>query len=311
MKNSLFLTLDLNDFKAGGARRAKFVADLRTAMMDTGFFFLRNHGISSELLDGFRILSKTFFDLPEVRKKKYERIKLKHQVGYTPIGLEKGEFADEPDIKEFFQLGDRKDVPFVHEVKDFTPWLFKIFENFRGTFVELLRAVALSLNLKEEFLVNREGNSIVRAIHYIPTENPNRNDNGPVKGGNIGGMCASQHTDINLLTLLHALTKGLELWYKGEYVPVTIPDPGVIIVNCGDMLEHLTAGEYKSGLHQVVCEPNKDRYSLPFFGHPKEDTSLVPLDQFLLVDAEEKLRKYPYKTAGEYLDVRLKQIGLI
>lgn len=304
------MTLDLNDFKAGGANRAQFIADFRKAMMDTGFFFLRNHGISSELLDGFRMLSKGFFELPDVRKKNYERIKLKHQVGYTPVGVEKGEFADEPDVKEFFQLGDRKDVPYVTEIRDFTPWLSKIFENFRVTFIELLRVVALSLDLEEEYFVKREGNSIVRAIHYLPTENPNRNDNGPVRGGNIGGMCASQHTDINLLTLLHALTKGLELWYRGKYVPVTIPDPGVIIVNCGDMLEHLTAGEYKSGLHQVVCEPNKHRYSLPFFGHPKEDTSLVPLDKFLTTDAEEKLNKYPHKTAGEFLNMRLEQIGL-
>lgn len=310
MEKNLFTTLDLNDFKAGGDRKAQFVVDFKTAMMDTGFFFLRNHGVSPELLDGFRMLSEGFFSLSDNLKKNYERKKLQHQVGYTPVGLEKGEFAYEPDLKEFFQLGDRKDVPFVTEIRDFKPWLEKIFQNFKVTFVELLRVVALSLSLDEEYFVKNEGNSIVRAIHYLPTENPNRNDNGAVKGGNIGGMCASQHTDINMLTLLHALTKGLELWYEGKYVPITIPDHGVIIVNCGDMLEHLTAGEYKSGLHQVVCEPNKHRYSIPFFGHLKPETSLRPLTQFLTFDAEKKLQDFPYNTAGEYLDVRLKQIGL-
>lgn len=56
-------------------------------------------------------------------------------------------------------------------------------------------------------------------------------------------------------------------------------------------------------MHRVVCEPNIERWSVPFFGHVTPQTSIVPING-------KNLERYPYKIAGEYLQARLEQIGL-
>jgi isopenicillin N synthase-like dioxygenase len=49
------------------------------------------------------------------------------------------------------------------------------------------------------------------------------------------------------------------------------------------------------------------RYSVPFFLHPKSDMDLTCLES--CIDAEHP-KKYSDLTAGEYLDERLREIGL-
>ena len=74
----------------------------------------------------------------------------------------------------------------------------------------------------------------------------------------------------------------------------------------------LTNQELKSTTHRVVNPPKdqwgKPRFSMPFFCHPVSDMSLAALPQ--CVPAGEK-PKEPATTAGEYLEERLRQIGLI
>jgi isopenicillin N synthase-like dioxygenase len=73
------------------------------------------------------------------------------------------------------------------------------------------------------------------------------------------------------------------------------------------MLWHLTGGVYKSGLHRVVCEPNKDRFSCPFFGHRIDSASIAPLKKFRgLYDP----KKFPWDNEGEFLRHRLEEINL-
>ena len=123
---------------------------------------------------------------------------------------------------------------------------------------------------------------------------------------------AEQHEDINLITLLvGASADGLQILSNGgEWVPVTsLPDQ--IVVNVGDMLQRLTNNRLKSTTHRVVNPPRESwgspRFSIPFFLHPKSDVSLRCLDS-CVDDAHPKA--YEDTTAGEYLDERLREIGL-
>jgi isopenicillin N synthase-like dioxygenase len=54
-------------------------------------------------------------------------------------------------------------------------------------------------------------------------------------------------------------------------------------------------------------EMNKSRYSVPFFLHPKSGMDLTCLPS--CIDAEHP-KAYSDMTAGEYLDERLREIGL-
>ena len=77
------------------------------------------------------------------------------------------------------------------------------------------------------------------------------------------------------------------------------------------MLQRLTNNRLKSTTHRVVNPPremwNTSRYSIPFFLHPKSAMKLDALES--CVTANNPLAYEPI-TAGEYLDERLREIGL-
>ena len=167
----------------------------------------------------------------------------------------------------------------------------------------MLQAIALYLGLNENyfdyFVYN--GNSILRSIHYPPiTTEP------------VSAIRAEQHEDINLITLLvGASADGLEILSKqNEWFPVTSL-PEQIVVNVGDMLQRLTNNKLCSTTHRVVNPARKfwhtSRFSIPFFLHPKTSMSLRCLDN--CIDSMHP-KLYDDISAGEYLDERLREIGL-
>ena len=188
-------------------------------------------------------------------------------------------------------------------MKGFDETLYKAYRAFEKSGKYLLQAIALYLGLDENYFDDyvEEGNSIVRAIHYPPiTIEPK------------SAIRAEQHEDINLITLLvGASAGGLEILTKqNEWVPVTsLPDQ--IVVNVGDMLQRLTNNKLKSTTHRVVNPPRElwhtSRFSIPFFLHPKSAMDLSALES--CVD-EKHPKIFEDITAGEYLDERLKEIGL-
>ena len=147
----------------------------------------------------------------------------------------------------------------------------------------------------------REGNSILRAIHYPPiTSEPKT------------AIRAEQHEDINLITLLvGASAGGLQILdLKNQWLDI-VPGEDEIVVNVGDMLQRLTNNYLKSTTHRVVNPPREEwhrpRLSIPFFLHPKSEMDLTCLPE--TVTAERPLAYEPI-TAGEYLNERLREIGL-
>ena len=77
---------------------------------------------------------------------------------------------------------------------------------------------------------------------------------------------AGAHTDFGFITLLLQDSQSSLQVYNaetGEWVGV-LPVPGAYVVNVGDMLSMLTAGMYKSALHEAVNTSGTDRYPCPF-----------------------------------------------
>jgi isopenicillin N synthase-like dioxygenase len=307
--------VDLSTFTNGSeSDRKAFVYELGRAYEDVGFVAVKNHGIPDELIDELYRYVKEFFSLPLPIKKNYEKPELAGQRGYTSFGKEHAKGSTAPDLKEFYQYGQtvEDDDPVaveypanvsVNEVPQLTPTLFRAYRHFEKSGRALLKAIALYLGLDENyfepFVVN--GNSILRAIHYPPiTQEPS------------SAIRAEQHEDINLITLLvGASAEGLQILTKqNEWVGVTAL-PGQIVVNVGDMLQRLTNNRLRSTTHRVVNPPREhwgtSRFSIPFFLHPKSSMSLACLDN--CIDADHP-KAYEDATAGEYLDERLREIGL-
>ncbi len=307
--------VDLSDFLSGDEKRkTAFVQSLGKAYEDVGFVAVKNHGISNELIADLYKYVQQFFSLPIDKKKHYEKPELAGQRGYTSFGKEHAKDSEAPDLKEFFQFGQtvedndpvKSEYPeniTVNEVPQFTPTFFKAYRAFEKSGAALLRAIALYLNLNENYFDNQihNGNSILRAIHYPPImQEPN------------SAIRAEQHEDINLITLLvGASADGLQiLTNQNEWVGVTSL-PEQIVVNVGDMLQRLTNNKLKSTTHRVVNPPramwHTSRFSIPFFLHPKSEMSLACLES--CVDKNHP-KAYPDATAGEYLNERLREIGL-
>lgn len=308
-------SVDLREFTQGNEEeRKKFVQELGLAYETVGFVAVKNHGISEDIVKSLYDLSKSFFELDTAKKRSYEIEGLAGQRGYTSFGKEQAKGYDSPDLKEFFQYGQnvedgdsiKKEYPDnvkVTDVQGFDETFYKAYKQFEVSGGHLLRAIALYLNLEESYFEKHihNGNSILRAIHYPPiTQEPK------------SAIRAEQHEDINLITLLvGASADGLQVLNKnGEWISVTAL-PEQIVVNVGDMLQRLTNNKLKSTTHRVVNPPREmwgtSRYSIPFFLHPRSEMRLDCLPSCV---TEENPMLYEPISAGEYLDERLREIGL-
>lgn len=310
--------LDLTNYVDGTPEeRRKFSDDIGKAFTETGFVTISNHGVSPELISDLYAQVKAFFSLPEEIKLKYEIPDLAGQRGYTPKGRETAKNARAPDLKEFWQRGQTvidgdpvgEQYPgnvLVEELPDFNEVTYEVYRRLEHAGRHLLKAIAVYLGLEEGYFEDKvhNGNSILRAIHYFPIDDPDSLPEDAVRAG--------AHEDINLITLLiGASADGLEvLTRSGEWYPVKA-EVEDIVVNVGDMLQRLTNNKLKSTTHRVVNPPRSmmrtSRYSVPFFLHPRVTMDLSCLD--ICVDAGHP-RAYPDITAGEYLDERLREIGL-
>ena len=307
-------TVDLADFLSGDEQKKKnFVAALGKAYEEVGFVGVKNHGLTDALIEDLYSYVQQFFSLPLTQKKQYEKEELAGQRGYTSFGKEHAKGSDAPDLKEFYQYGQVPRDNFseeeyppnveVDEVNGFNTTFDNAYRSFEKSGKAMLQAIALYLGLDEFYFDDyvHNGNSILRAIHYPPiTSEPK------------SAIRAEQHEDINLITLLiGASADGLEILNNNnEWVPVTSL-PEQIVVNVGDMLQRLTNNKLKSTTHRVV-NPKREfwhtsRFSIPFFLHPKSSMSLECLASCI---DEQHPKKYEDATAGEYLDERLREIGL-
>ena len=307
--------VNLADFLSGDPQlKQAFVNQLGKAYEDVGFVAVKNHGISDELIADLYKYVQQFFSLSSDAKRKYEIPGLAGQRGYTSFGKEHAKGSDAPDLKEFFQFGQivedndpiKSEYPDNVQVGDlsaFNTTFTKAYRAFEKSGKALLQAIAIYLGLDEHYFDSHihNGNSILRAIHYPPIMQEPKS-----------AIRAEQHEDINLITLLvGASADGLQILTKqNDWVPVTSL-PEQIVVNVGDMLQRLTNNKLKSTTHRVVNPPKEmwgtSRFSIPFFLHPKSEMSLACLES--CIDASHP-KAFPDATAGEYLDERLREIGL-
>jgi len=310
--------LDLDTYVNGNAeQRKKFSDEIGKAFNETGFVTITNHGLSKELIDDLYKQVKILFALPDAIKEKYEIPELSGQRGYTSKGKETAKGFKVPDLKEFWQIGQtvtdgdpvKEEYPdnvIVAELPEFNAVTLEVYKKLETAGKSILKAIAIYLGLDEDYFDEHvhNGNSILRTLHYFGIEDPDSLPPDAVRAG--------AHEDINLITLLiGASADGLELLTR-EYTWFPVKAHGEdVVVNVGDMLQRLTNGKLKSTTHRVVNPPRElmknSRFSVPFFLHPRSDMDLTSLPS--TVNAEHP-KQFTDMTAGEYLDERLREIGL-
>ena len=308
-------SVDLADFTEGNKEtKAAFVKELGKAFEEIGFVAVKNHGLSDALCAELYAQVKGFFTLSKEEKEAYEIEGLAGQRGYVSFGKEHAKNKNEGDLKEFWHFGQtvedndpiKEEYPDnvqVNELPKFNAVGREVYQKLEITGRDMLRAIALHLNLDENYFDAKihNGNSILRPIHYPPITHEPKD-----------AVRAAEHEDINLITLLMgASADGLQVLNKsGEWISVTaLPDQ--IVVNVGDMLQRLTNNKLKSTTHRVVNPPREkwgtSRYSIPFFLHPRSEVSLNCLPSCI---SESNPKNFSDITAGEYLEQRIIELGL-
>ena len=292
-----------------------FAEKLGRSFEDYGFAIIADHGIPEDLIHRAEEKAKAFFALPDDVKRKYLIEGSGGARGYTPFGIETAKGARAHDLKEFWHVGrdlapghpfhdHMPDNVWPSEVPSFKDTFQELYASFDKAGLQLLKAIARFLEIDEDYFIDtvRDGNSVMRLLHYPPIE------------GEPGShVRAGAHEDINTITLLlGAEEAGLELQTKdGRWIPVS-PKPGELVVNIGDMLQRLTNGQLRSTSHRVVNPPRErwghSRYSMPFFLHFRSDFLIEALPGTVPVGEQPK---WPPITANDYLQERLREIKLV
>ena len=309
-------SLDLRDFLSEDTKRKEeFVQSIGRAFQEIGFCAVKGHLLSDDLVERLYSQIKLFFDLPYEVKAKYEFPQYSGQRGYVSFGKESAKGSKHGDLKEYWHFGqyieeEEKEkynyFPNIHveELSEFNEVGREVYSTLEETAKHILRALALYLNIKEDYFDQyiKNGNSILRPIHYPPIlEDPKE------------AVRASAHGDINLITLLMgAHGKGLQVQHSnGEWIDA-MASKDELMINIGDMLSRHTNNLLKSTVHRVVNPDRellkKSRYSIPFFMHPVSEMKLNVLESCI---SEEYPKSFDDITAGEFLNERLVELGLL
>src|SRR5580698_299806 len=200
--------LDLGRLDAGEARRSAFLAELRAASRDVGFFYLTGHGVDPDLLRDLLGLSRRFFALPVADKLAVEMVNSPHFRGYNRVAWELTRGA--PDWREQIDIGaERPALPrepgepawtrlqgpnqWPAALPELRPLVLRWQKAAMEVLARLMRAFALALGQAEdtlEPLYGDEPHHLVKLIRYPGRDTPESEQ----------GVGA--HKDAGLLTLL-------------------------------------------------------------------------------------------------------------
>lgn len=279
----------------GAVPVVNLLADDAATTMDSGlrqfgFFYLKNHGVSQELIDEQFRQSHALFALPEDIKRSMAFVP--HlDIGYQGSGDqaldESSKFKDTKEgylmtnnavMQADFELdpadplqGSTLHLPPVTLLPKYEATLRKYAAAMTSTNHKLNKLLfqALGLSEKDRLQIAKQPFTVVKQLRYQPD--------------GAGGTNASErlgagaHTDWGSFTILATdQTPGLQVELDGEWINVP-PLEGCLIVNAGDQINFWTSGMYKSGNHRVQTISSKPRYSTAFFTYFDYHAMVVPI----------------------------------
>lgn len=277
--------IDISRFRAPGTDRAIFLAELRDAAHEVGFFYVTGHGVPASLQAEILGAAQDFFALPEERRLEIENLNSPQFRGYTrtgteytagsadwreqiDIGPEREALDVGPDDPDYLRLVGPNQWPAAQpELRDIVlRWQAEALRVSR----EVLRALAAALGQDEGYFdqwFDDEAAVHVKVVHYPP------------RVAQDADQGVGAHKDYGYLALLQQDgIGGLQVRREdGEWIDAS-PVPGAFVFNIGEMLEIATQGYLKATHHRVVSpQPGVHRYSIPFFLGPRLDAVVKPL----------------------------------
>jgi len=289
-------------FSGSHAERAALVQEIRTACLETGFFYIHNTCVEDSVIQQTLAVMKSFFDLPDESPVKQD-IHNKHvngEKGWTPIFEEPAYQKDTVAHLESFDISQELTTEQCEEV-GVDPNIWPDLPGFRDTVLKYNEQVALLGRAISEVLSEILGadrnfisdNSGIKAPRTMRLLHYPEND-APADDRNVG---IAAHTDFECFTIMNQTAPGLELTnVNGQWCEAP-SDIGSFTIILGDMTERFSNGWLKATGHRVVNTP-WTRYSMILFFAIDGDYEVAPLAQFV---SDEKPAQYDPITQDEHI----------
>ncbi|KAL7926770.1 Clavaminate synthase-like protein [Trichoderma austrokoningii] len=288
------------------ATKPEFLDQLRNALMEVGFLYLKNVGISDELWDDVIKEGKSFFDIPQEEKLKIEMKNAPSFLGYSQLSAEitAGAIDNREQIDlstEHVLLGP--DAPAYYNLLGPNQWPSEqSAPRFRSTYTEYMRqmgditmyftsliaeAIELPKDAFEKY-VEAEPQHKLKIIKY-----PDLAELGLPAGAQ--GQGVGPHKDSMLTSYLLQATghRGLQVQnVQGEWIDAA-PIDKTLVVAIGQGMEALTQGVCVSTTHRVLSPEagTGARFSIPFFQGVKLDATFEELERVGVGKVPENIRR--------------------
>ena len=301
--------LDLTALNKGESLK-DLALQMRHACETIGFFYVANHGVPQKVVNDVFDVTRRYFSIPEPQRMSH-KIDDRFRRGFIPQGIyQHPGYA--PDLKEgyTFSIDLPLDDPEVvagrllhgpnrwpQELPWFRPAAEAYFNETLALGNRLLRVLALSVDVDENFFVQYMKKPMAQTILFHYSQQPVPND---------AQFGVAPHSDYGMITLLtQDPIGGLELKKRdGEWVSAPWID-NTFVINLGDLIKVWTNDRYVSNLHRVVNRTGKERYSIPTFINMDYDTPVACVPSCMPATGEPK---YPPILSGDYLLSRNKAV---
>ena len=269
------------------APSAALKSQILKAYGETGFAYIRGHGIDPALIEGVFEASRRFHALPQAEKMAIA-LDRNHR-GFIPIDTSTDRTSTlaevtEPNQSESFMMmreaceGDPDVDGGVYlagpnqwpELQGFRKAVMAYHDALAAFSQQMVKAMLLAVGADplEALALFERPTTWLRLLHYPPR---------PEAPEDLYG--SAPHTDFGAITVLaQDDIGGLQVMTPGGDWINAPPVPGTFVLNVGDMLHRMTHGALKSTPHRVINRTGRERYSCPFFFDPSAASLVKPLE---------------------------------
>ncbi|KAL8110314.1 codeine O-demethylase-like [Apium graveolens] len=287
--------IDLSSLKYSSPSADEELEKLRTSLSSCGCFQAINHGMTSSFLDQVHGIGKDFFALPMNEKLKCLRTGDDMEgYGSDPVFSEhqildwndRVYLSTNPEDQRKFHLWPQNPKNFREILQEYSERLKLLNE-------VVLKALSRSLNLKETCFLDQYGKNasmVTRFNYYPPCPRPELT------------LGTKPHADGSAITFLlqDKEVKGLQVLLGDQWFTVpTVPD--ALLVNVGDQVEIMSNGIFKSPLHRVVTNSERERMTVAVFCIPDSSSDIEPAEE-LITEIRPRLYKKIKNYLGSYFE---------
>ncbi|KAL6606738.1 hypothetical protein ACP70R_042391 [Stipagrostis hirtigluma subsp. patula] len=233
-----------------------------------------NHGVGASLMDAMADASREFFRQPPEEKRKYSNLVDGKHFRLEGYGNDRVASEDqvldwcdrlylkvEPQDERNLALWPTHPHSFRNVLHDFTAGCTRVKDR-------LLPAMAKLLELDEDYFSNQFGDkadTYARFSYYPPCPRPDL----------VFGV--KPHSDGTFVTVLMAdhSVGGLQVLKDGVWYDVPT-SPHTLLINMGDQMEIMSNGIFKSPVHRVVTNAEKERLSVVLFYSVDPERDIKP-----------------------------------